>query len=286
MQQISFENKLKGYKTAVVPTMGYLHEGHLSLIKRGKELADIVITTLFVNPTQFAPNEDFNKYPRDYDRDFQLCKDYGCDYIFFPEVADMYPKGFNTSIHISGITDKFEGEFRPTHFQGVATIVAKLFNATKPDFAIFGQKDYQQTLLLKRLAIDLDFGIEIDVAPTVREIDGLAMSSRNTYLTPDLRSKATVLFFALEEVKKMISTGETTRKTINSTLLVTLKSVPEVKIDYAASALASSLEEPEHFFPGDEIVVLIALYLGKTRLIDNAVIKIPYRLNEENFIKT
>lgn len=285
MQQISFENKLKGHKLALVPTMGYLHDGHLSLIRRGKNLADIVITTLFVNPTQFAPNEDFSKYPRDFDRDFQLCEENGCDYMFFPEVGEMYPKGFNTSIQISGITEKFEGEFRPTHFQGVATVVAKLFNATRPNVAIFGQKDYQQSLLLKRLSFDLDFGIEVEVAPTVREPDGLAMSSRNTYLTPELRTKATVLFFALEEVKKTISMGETNRKVINSLMLVSLKSVAEIRIDYAVSALATTLDEPEYFFPGDEIVLLIAVYLGKTRLIDNAIIKIPYKLNEENFIK-
>lgn len=286
MQQISFENKLKGYKIACVPTMGFLHEGHLSLIRRGKELAEVVITTLFVNPTQFAPNEDFSKYPRDFDRDFKLCEENGCDYIFFPEVSEMYPKGFNTSIVISGVTDKFEGEFRPTHFQGVATVVAKLFNCTRPDVAIFGQKDYQQTLLIKRLVKDLDFGIDIEVSKTVRESDGLAMSSRNTYLSPELRAKAGVVFYAMEEVKRAISLGETNRKNINSLLIVALKSVQEIKIDYAASAISCNLDEPDHFFPGDEIVILIAVYLGKTRLIDNTLIKIPYRLNDDNFVES
>ncbi|MBX3042705.1 MAG: pantoate--beta-alanine ligase [Candidatus Kapabacteria bacterium] len=286
MQKISFENKLKGFKIAVVPTMGFLHEGHLSLIRKGKEVADIVITTLFVNPTQFAPNEDFSKYPRDYDKDFKLCEENGSDYIFFPEVNEMYPKGFNTSILIQGVTEKFEGEFRPTHFQGVATVVAKLFNATIPHFAIFGQKDYQQTLLLKKLNDDLDFGIDIIIAPTIREKDGLAMSSRNTYLPEDLRKKAGVLFFAMEETRKIIAKGETNRKIINTTLQMTLRTVQEIKIDYAAAALAVNLYEPEHFFPGDEIVLLLAVHLGKTRLIDNMIIKIPYRLNDDNFIKS
>lgn len=286
MQKISFECRLRGESIALVPTMGFLHDGHLSLIRKGAEIADIVITTLFVNPTQFAPNEDFNNYPRDFERDFKLCEENGCDYLFMPEVGEMYPKGFNTSIVIQGITEKFEGEFRPTHFQGVATIVAKLFNITRPDFAIFGQKDYQQTLLLKRLAKDLDFGIDIIISPTIRETDGLAMSSRNTYLTPELRAKAGVIFYAMEEAKKLISNGERKRTIINTTMQLALMSVSEIKIDYAVSAIASNLDEPDLFFPGDEIVLLIAVYLGKTRLIDNANITIPYRLNEENFIKS
>ena len=286
MQKISFECRLRGESIALVPTMGFLHDGHLSLIRKGAEIADVVITTLFVNPTQFAPNEDYNNYPRDFERDFKLCEENGCDYLFMPEVGEMYPKGFNTSIVIQGITEKFEGEFRPTHFQGVATIVAKLFNITRPDFAIFGQKDYQQTLLLKRLAKDLDFGIDIIISPTIRETDGLAMSSRNTYLTPELRAKAGVIFYAMEEAKKLISNGERKRTIINTTMQLALMSVSEIKIDYAVSAIASNLDEPDLFFPGDEIVLLIAVYLGKTRLIDNANITIPYRLNEENFIKS
>ncbi|MDT3741229.1 MAG: pantoate--beta-alanine ligase [Candidatus Kapabacteria bacterium] len=275
MQKISFENKRKGLKTAVVPTMGFLHNGHLSLIKKGKELADIVVTTLFVNPTQFAPNEDFSKYPRDFDKDFKLCEDRGSDYLFFPETKEMYPDGFSTSIEIKGITDKFEGEFRPSHFSGVATIVAKLFNATLPDIAIFGQKDYQQTLLIKKLNDDLNFGIDIVVSETIREIDGLAMSSRNTYLSPENRAKAVKIFHSMEAAKKVIKEGESGRKIINSALHESLKSVPELKVDYASVALADTLEEPDTFNSGDEIVILIAVHLGKTRLIDNSIVKIP-----------
>ncbi|MFA7627779.1 MAG: pantoate--beta-alanine ligase [Candidatus Kapaibacterium sp.] len=286
MQKIAKDNKLKGLKTALVPTMGYLHDGHLSLIRKGKELADIVITTLFVNPTQFGPNEDFDKYPRDYERDFKLCSENGSDYLFFPEVNEMYPIGFNSSIIIKGITEKFEGQFRPTHFSGVATVVAKLFNSCSPDIAVFGQKDYQQTLLIKKLVKDLNFGIDIVVAPTVREKDGLAKSSRNTYLPPELRAKAGVIFYAMEQAKSAIAKGETDRKRLNSIMMVALKTVAEIRIDYAAAAIASNLEEPDIFLPGDEVVLLFAVQLGKTRLIDNSVVKIPYKLNEDNFIKS
>lgn len=274
MQKISFENKLKGLKTAVVPTMGFLHYGHLSLIKKGKLLSDVVITTLFVNPTQFAPNEDFNKYPRDFDKDFKLCEVSGSDYLFFPETEEMYPDGFSTSIEIKGITGKFEGEFRPAHFSGVATVVAKLFNATLPDFAVFGQKDYQQTLLIKKLNDDLNFGIDIVVSETIREKDGLAMSSRNIYLSPENRAKAVTIFHSMEAAKKIIADGEKDREIINSALLDSLKSDAEIKVDYAAAALADTLEEPDTFNSGDEIVMLIAVHLGKTRLIDNSIVKI------------
>ncbi len=286
MQKISFEQKLLGKKIALVPTMGYLHKGHLSLVEKAKEISDICILSLFVNPTQFAPNEDYNKYPRDFDRDFELCKEYGVDYIFFPETLDMYPKGFSSSIVISNIAEKFEGAFRPSHFQGVATVVAKLFNATMPHIAVFGQKDYQQSLVIKRLNQDLNFGIDIIVAPTIREVNGLAMSSRNSYLSEENRTKAGILFYSMEETKKLIAKGETDRKKINSTIHFTLRSVPNIKIDYASIALADTLEEPDIFLPGDEVVILLAVIIDKTRLIDNMLIKIPYQLNEKNFISS
>lgn len=275
MQKISSDCKLKRKTIALVPTMGYLHDGHLSLIRKADEIADVVITTLFVNPTQFAPTEDFNSYPRDFERDFRLCKENGSDYLFMPDVGEMYPVGFNTSIVIKGVTEKFEGVTRPTHFQGVATVVAKLFNITRPDFAIFGQKDYQQTLLIKRLDLDLDFGIDIVINPTIRESNGLAMSSRNSYLTPEFRDKASIIHKAIVEAKRIIDGGERDRKIINNVLNKVLSTVSEIKIDYSAAALASSLEEPDTFNSNEEIVILIAVYLGKTRLIDNAIITIP-----------
>jgi pantoate--beta-alanine ligase len=255
--------------------MGFLHEGHLSLIRKGKSMADIVITTLFVNPTQFAPNEDFNQYPRDFERDCKLCMENGSDFLFSPETIEMYPDGYSTSIEMKGITDKFEGEYRPGHFSGVATVVAKLFNATLPDFAIFGQKDYQQTLVIKKLNKDLNFNIDIIIAETIREKDGLAMSSRNKYLNTDDRNKAPIIFFAISEATKMILNGEKLRKNIDKILSDTLNTIPEIQIDYASSALANTLEMPDNFSPDDEIVILVAAKLGKTRLIDNSIIKIP-----------
>jgi pantoate--beta-alanine ligase len=285
MRNIADRHRATGQKIAVVPTMGYLHSGHTSLIRIGKHNADIVITTLFVNPTQFAPDEDFSKYPRDFEHDFNLAKDNGCDYLFFPEVREMYPKGNSTSVIVSKVSEKFEGIFRPTHFEGVATIVAKLFNASRPDIAIFGQKDFQQTLVIRRMAEDLNFGIEIIIAPTIREFDGLAMSSRNVYLSVDDRKRAIILFLALEEAKKEIAKGMRDRKFINATMIKTLRSVQEIKIDYAVSANADNLDEPDFFLPGEKIVLLLACYLGRTRLIDNSLISIPYSLNESNFIE-
>lgn len=283
MQEISESIRYSGKKIAVVPTMGYLHTGHLSLINKAKEIADIVITTLFVNPTQFGPNEDYDKYPRDFNRDFELTKNNGSDFLFYPDTKEMYPINFSTSIDISKITEKFEGVFRPGHFKGVATVVAKLFNITKPHYAIFGQKDYQQTLVIKRLVEDLNFDIEIIIAPTIRDYDGLALSSRNTYLNKAEREKAGILFKAIETVKSEIAKGQRERLILNSHLHKTLRQIPEIKIDYACCAIANTLEEPEFFLPGDEVVILIACYLGKTRLIDNSIIKIPYSLNESNF---
>jgi len=283
MQEISESIRYSGKKIAVVPTMGYLHTGHLSLIRRAKEIADIVITTLFVNPTQFGPNEDYDKYPRDFNRDFELTKNNGSDYLFYPDTKEMYPINFSTSIDISKITEKFEGAFRPGHFKGVATVVAKLFNITKPHYAIFGQKDYQQTLVIKRLVEDLNFDIEIIIAPTIRDYDGLALSSRNTYLSTSEREKSGILFKAIETVKSEIAKGQRERLILNSHLHKTLRQIPEIKIDYASCVIANTLDEPEFFLPGDEVVILIACYLGKTRLIDNSIIKIPYSLNESNF---
>ncbi len=283
MQQFSILNRVAGKKIAVVPTMGYLHEGHLSLIKEAKKLADIVITTLFVNPTQFAPNEDLAKYPRDFESDFKKAESAGADILFSPDELQMYPIGYNTSIHIKGVTDKFEGEKRPTHFSGVATVVAKLFNCTLPDIAIFGQKDFQQTIVIKRLVKDLNFPVEIIVSPTIREADGLAMSSRNTYLSKDERAIAPTLFHALEEAKLAIAKGERNRKIINSIILKTIREPQQFKIDYVATANAVNFDEPDEFLPGEKIVMLLAAYLGKTRLIDNAVVEIPSTLNESNF---
>lgn len=275
MQQISDNARRENKKVGVVPTMGFLHEGHLSLVRKAKSECEIVVTTLFVNPTQFGPNEDYEKYPRDLERDSVMAESAGADYLFCPSVLEMYPIGFSTDVKIKNITEKFEGERRPGHFDGVALVVAKLFNAVRPDVAFFGQKDYQQTLVIKRMCQDLNFGIRIIVAPTVRESDGLAMSSRNVYLSSEDRAKATILFNALEEARKAVQDGCRDRKIINAIMHKKLREVSELKLDYAYSACAEDLEEPDFFVPGELVVLIMAVYLGRTRLIDNALVSIP-----------
>lgn len=275
MQSISTKHRKRMETIACVPTMGYLHEGHISLLKKAKEIADIVIVTLFVNPTQFAPNEDFERYPRDFEHDRTACEENGCDYLFYPDTTEMYPNGFNTTIKIRTVTEKFEGVHRPGHFDGVATVVAKLFNATLPDFAIFGQKDYQQTLVIRKLVSDLNFPVEIIVSPTIREVDGLAKSSRNVYLDPEERQKATIIYKSINKTKDAINKGERNRYKLNELLRSSLLQVPEVKIDYAEVVEAETLSELQEFEPNMKVVILVALHLGKTRLIDNEVITIP-----------
>ncbi len=275
MQSISRELQKEGKTIAVVPTMGYLHEGHLSLARIASDLADVVITTIFVNPKQFAPNEDFDRYPRDFERDKNLLESVNCDYLFYPEINEIYPTGYSTFIQMQGITKVFEGESRPTHFDGVALVVLKLFNITKANYAIFGQKDFQQTLVIKQLVKDLNIDIKIVVAPIVREGNGLAMSSRNRYLSEKERENSSIIFIALEEAKKAIASGERRRKIINSIIISTLRSVPEIKIDYVHTVKAHNLELTDEFLPGEEIVMLIACWMGRTRLIDNSTTKIP-----------
>lgn len=275
MQQISLQAKSSGKKISVVPTMGYLHRGHLSLVEKAKSFSEIIIVTLFVNPTQFAPNEDYSKYPRDIKRDSDLCEEAGVTYLFMPDALEMYPIGYSAKINIGKVTEEFEGKFRPQHFEGVATIVAKLLNSTLPDFAIFGQKDYQQSLLVKKLVNDLNFPLEIVVSPTYRESDGLAMSSRNVYLSQEDREVASILFVSLEKARNAIENGERDRKIINAIMHKTLRSEKNIRIDYASSALSETLETPDEFLPGESVVLLLAVYLGKTRLIDNTILKIP-----------
>ncbi len=274
MQAISDKLRAENKIIACVPTMGYLHEGHLSLISKAREKADIVVTTLFVNPTQFGPNDDYEKYPRNVEADSMKAEKAGCDYLFVPNVDEMYPKGFQTTIHLSEITQKYEGEFRPGHFDGVATVVAKLFNAVKPHFAVFGSKDYQQTLVIKQMVKDLNIDVDILVANTVREKDGLAKSSRNIYLDKEAREKATILFRALKSAERMLLNGERKRLLINKEMEKILNSVDDLKIDYAVAALSDNFEEPDEFSDNDEIILLIAAKLHDTRLIDNLIVKI------------
>ncbi|MCK5740637.1 MAG: pantoate--beta-alanine ligase [Chlorobi bacterium] len=275
MQAISTEHKSQGQTVALVPTMGYLHEGHSSLMLHAKEKADIVIVSLFVNPTQFAQGEDFDSYPQDFERDKVVTEEIGVDYLFMPIASEMYPEGYSSSVVISGISKKFEGSTRPTHFNGVATVVAKLFNSCLPDIAIFGQKDYQQTLVIKRFTKDLNFPVEVIIVPTKREKDGLAMSSRNVYLSEQERREATILYKSLAKASEAVQKGERNRKIINDVMLKSLKSIANINPDYACAADADTFDEPEEFASGQRIVLIIAVYLGKTRLIDNALITLP-----------
>lgn len=279
LRNIIKSERTNGKRIAFVPTMGYLHNGHLNLMKIARQNGDFVVVSIFVNPTQFGPNEDFERYPRDIARDSELCQSVGVDLIYTPQVIDMYPIGYASIIKISKVTEMLEGEKRPGHFDGVATVVAKLFNIVMPDTAIFGQKDFQQCLLIKKMVKDLNFDIEIIVAPTLRENDGLAMSSRNVYLNVKDREVASILFATLERAKQLIEQGETDRKIINAFMINNLRKIENLKIDYAVSALANDLSFPDYFMAGDEVVLLLAVFLGKTRLIDNTTIKIPSKLN-------
>ncbi len=273
MQVTADALRAAGKRIGVVPTMGYLHEGHGSLIEAARRENDVVIVTIFVNPLQFAAHEDLSTYPRNFTRDVEIIGAMGGAIVFAPTAEEMYPAGFETNISIGGSTQKFEGAFRPTHFDGVATVVAKLFMATKPHRAYFGQKDYQQVAVIRQLIRDLNIDIELSVENTVREEDGLAKSSRNVYLSKDDRAQAVILSKALLEAMRAAREGERSRNTFGKIMKNILETVPGIRVDYAAAALADTLDEPDIFASGDEIVFLIAARLGSTRLIDNMVFR-------------
>lgn len=272
MRRTAERIRASGKRIAVVPTMGYLHEGHLSLIRIARMKADVVVTTLFVNPTQFGPNEDYERYPRDFQRDLSLANAAGTDHLFAPEAAQMYPTGYSTFIDVGGITEVLEGKSRPGHFRGVATVVAKLFNLTKPHVAVFGQKDAQQVAVIRRMVRDLNFDIEIVVGPIVREADGLAMSSRNIYLDPQQRQEATVLFQALKLAEQRVKEGESECKKIVSEMHHLIANTTSGVVDYISFADNTSLKELEHLHPGQSVLVSLAVKFGTTRLIDNVII--------------
>jgi len=258
----------EGKTIALVPTMGFLHEGHLSLIRRAKKAADVVITSIFVNPTQFAPNEDFAAYPRDEKTDIKKIKASGGDIVFIPKTDDVYPAGFQTYVAVEKLTSQLEGAFRPTHFRGVTTIVAKLFNICRPDVAVFGMKDYQQAIVLKRMVADLGYQIKIIIAPTVRERDGLAMSSRNAYFTPQQRREALCLYYALRTAKAMVQSGIVDARRIEKEMKAVIKSAcPTAKIDYIAFTDFNSLTPAKKVVRGT--VCSLAVTVHRVRLIDN-----------------
>ncbi len=254
-----------------VPTMGYLHEGHLALVRSSREANTHTIVSIFVNPVQFGPNEDFERYPRDYPRDFAMLEKEKTDFVYLPVPAQMYPEGYNTWVDVYKVTDRLEGAIRPGHFRGVATVVNKLFNIVQPTRAYFGQKDAQQCIVIKKMVTDLNMNLEMIVVPTVREVDGLAMSSRNVYLSPDERCQAPALFQSLTLAKNMWSVGEHDSAKIRTAMLNLIKRAPLGKIEYISIADALTLRELET--AQAPAVISIAVKFGKTRLIDNILLE-------------
>lgn len=257
----------QGLKVGVVPTMGYLHEGHESLIRRAAQENDKVITTIFVNPMQFGPKEDLSTYPRDFQRDTQICEKAGADIIFAPAVSEMYQPNFCSFVDMNGLTEELCGASRPGHFRGVCTVVSKLFHITKADRAYFGEKDAQQLAVIRRMVRDLDMDIEIVGCPIVREQDGLAMSSRNTYLSPEERSAAVVLSQSLAMARTMLEAGERNAVVIYNSIKEKIEKEPLARIDYVSIVdgdTLHSVEKIEH-----PILIALAVYMGKTKLIDN-----------------
>jgi pantoate--beta-alanine ligase len=253
--------------------MGYLHEGHLSLLKESKTKADVTIVSIFINPAQFAPNEDFNIYPRDIERDKKLLIEHKADYLFLPDEKDIYHEGFQSNVVVIQTTKILEGELRPEHFKGVTTIVAILFNCVNPDYAFFGQKDAQQTAVIKQMVQDLKYGIEIIECPIVREKDGLALSSRNIYLTGEDRKKALLLFKSLNESSQMIEAGERDVKKIIKNIGALFLVEKNIHLNYV-SIVDEKFNVIEKLEEGIWYYVVIAAKIGKTRLIDNIKIKI------------
>ncbi|RJP74373.1 MAG: pantoate--beta-alanine ligase [Candidatus Abyssobacteria bacterium SURF_17] len=265
-------NRLRGEGLLIgfVPTMGYLHEGHASLLRAARKRSDVVVLSIFVNPTQFGPHEDLAKYPRDIERDEEMARQEGVDYIFYPEAASMYPEGYQTYVNVEQLTRSHCGVSRPTHFRGVATVCTKLFNLVLPHRAYFGQKDYQQAAVIRRMVKDLNMNLEIAVMPTVREADGLAMSSRNVYLSPDERKDALCLHESLQMANDMFHSGESDAKKIVKAMRANIESKRSARIDYVSIVDTDTLEELDVI--RDKAVVLLAVFMGKTRLIDNDIL--------------
>ena len=276
MQTVSSLSDLRAARLSLdgtvglVPTMGYLHEGHLSLVSRAKAENQHVIVTIFVNPTQFGANEDLSKYPRDLERDLSLLRPLGVDVVWTPSAEIMYPPGYQTWVEVDALTKGLEGAMRPGHFRGVTTVVAKLFNATQPHKAYFGQKDAQQAAVIRRMAVDLNFPLEVIVCPTTREADGLAMSSRNKYLGEAERKAATVLFRALSAAKEAYERGERSAEALRGKMKAVIAGEPLAQLQYVSCADYDSLEELDAVH--GKALLSMAVYFGKTRLIDNFVL--------------
>jgi len=254
----------------LVPTMGFLHEGHLSLIRRARDECDHVLVSIFVNPTQFGKNEDLSKYPRDLDRDLKLIEPF-TDLVWMPTAEVMYPKGYQTWVEVEAITSPLEGAMRPGHFKGVTTVVAKLFNGVQPHKAYFGQKDAQQAAVIRQMVRDLNMPVEIVVCPIVREADGLAMSSRNVYLDPEQRKAATVLFRSLSAAEEAYESGERDAEKVRGKMKEVLAGEPLAEVQYVSCADYDSLEELDEI--KGKALLSMAVFIGKTRLIDNFILR-------------
>jgi pantoate--beta-alanine ligase len=283
MQKLALRWKRQSVRVGFVPTMGYLHAGHLSLVREARKRAGKngkVVVSIYVNPTQFAPTEDLAKYPRDLKRDLKLCREAGVDVVFTPDDAEMYPsrqnskfkiqnsKSFSTYVVEEKLSQSMEGVTRPTHFRGVTTVVAKLFNLVLPDMAVFGQKDFQQAAIIQRMVRDLNFPVKIIVAPTLREADGLAMSSRNKYLDAEQRAQAVILFHALQAAKAAMARKSISAARLKSDLKEFLTAAPQARLDYVEFFNPETLEPVTQVEPGTQMA--LAVFVGKTRLIDNA----------------
>ncbi len=268
MKEIVKRLKKEGKTVGFVPTMGYLHEGHVSLIRCSKKDNDITVVSIFVNPIQFGENEDLDRYPRDLDRDIRICEKEGVDYVFYPSAGEMYPEGFSTFVEVEGITKRLCGAFRPGHFRGVTTVVNKLFNIVQPDRAYFGEKDYQQLKVIQKMVRDLNIDVEVKGCPLIREKDGLALSSRNKYLTPEERKSALAISRALFRAKQMFERGERDPSKVVDEIKRIISSQPLVKeIQYVEVVDPEDLTPKKKLEKGD--VVAVAVFVGNTRLIDN-----------------
>lgn len=267
----SFSNRIakEGKVIGFVPTMGYLHEGHISLVRKSNELCDVTVTSIFVNPTQFGPHEDLAKYPRDFERDKKLLEENDCDVIFHPDAAEIYPAGFQTSVEVNKITRILEGASRPTHFKGVTGIVTILFNCVKPHYAFFGQKDAQQAAVIRQMVKDLKMDLVVKVEPIVREADGLALSSRNIYLAKGEREDALILSKSLTLGKGMIDAGEKNAEKIITAMSENIAKVASAKLDYIAITNTDDFTMTGRVEKGKSYYLLIACRIGATRLIDN-----------------
>jgi pantoate--beta-alanine ligase len=263
--------RARGSRLGLVPTMGALHEGHLSLLRAAKSKSEVIAASIFVNPTQFGPNEDFTRYPRDLDRDLSLLEREGVDMVFVPSVEEMYPQQSVTWVTVEGLSDRLCGKSRPGHFRGVATVVAKLFNIVEPDIAFFGQKDAAQVAVIRRMVRDLNMPVAINVCPIVRESDGLALSSRNAYLSPEQRKDALVLFRALMRARELFESGERNPAALIEAAKNVFAGSPAVRLDYI------EIVDPDELTPLTTIdhpaLVAVAAFVGNTRLIDNIVLE-------------